>query len=238
MKIFPVVHVRTPEQATEQSALAMEYGADGVYLIHHGDAAPALNRAFNAVAAELGDTAYIGLNYLDLPRPDLAFGALSLAVLEGWLHRYPNALWVDDALMGVENESAYLEEVKRKRTAVPELGTVRFLGGAAFKASSHYTADPELAAKAAVNIAPFVDVVTTSGAGTGYPPTPEKIAAMKAVIGEHPLAVASGVDIENLSSYGTAIDELLVATSIETHRGSGIFATQKLAELIESVHEV
>lgn len=35
MRVYPVVHINTPEVAVEQATLAIELGADGVYLIDH-----------------------------------------------------------------------------------------------------------------------------------------------------------------------------------------------------------
>jgi predicted TIM-barrel enzyme len=59
-----------------------------------------------------------------------------------------------------------------------------------------------------------MDVVTTSGPGTGQAARPEKVRAMKEAIGSHPLALASGVTPENVTDYLAWVDCFLVATGI------------------------
>jgi predicted TIM-barrel enzyme len=69
-------------------------------------------------------------------------------------------------------------------------------------------------AKAARRAAPWIDVVTTSGPGTGKAAAPAKVRAMKEALGEHPLALASGVTPENVTDYLPWVDGFLVATGI------------------------
>jgi predicted TIM-barrel enzyme len=61
---------------------------------------------------------------------------------------------------------------------------------------------------------------------------------MKDEIGDAPLAIASGVDIDNISSYAGSVDESLVSTSVETSKGSGRFDREKLKALIAKAHEL
>ncbi len=239
VKIYPVVHIQDTEQAVTQSMLALEHDADGVYLISHNQWAGSVNTAFAAVSKAAGQTAYVGVNYLDIPNPNMAYRFVQMSVDNGQLPQYPSGLWVDDALQGSDfNETAYLEELKDYRREHPDLLGVRFLGGVAFKHSSHYEDDATRAAQMAAALVPYIDVVTTSGPGTGQAPTPRKIKAMKAAIGNQDLAVASGVDVDNITSFGNSIDELLVASSIETYRYSGIFNLDRLRALVEAVHAI
>ena len=60
----------------------------------------------------------------------------------------------------------------------------------------------------------FMDVVTTSGPGTGRAAGLEKIRAMKQALGEFPLAIASGITPENVGDYLAVADCFLVATGV------------------------
>ena len=59
-----------------------------------------------------------------------------------------------------------------------------------------------------------MDVITTSGSGTGKSPSLEKIQLMRSYIGDTPLAIASGITPENKSMFTDLVDYLLVASSI------------------------
>jgi predicted TIM-barrel enzyme len=60
----------------------------------------------------------------------------------------------------------------------------------------------------------FQSLVTTSGPGTGIAALREKIARMKAALGDFPLAIASGITPENVTDYLDVADCFLVATGI------------------------
>ncbi len=60
----------------------------------------------------------------------------------------------------------------------------------------------------------FMDVVTTSGPGTGHAVHVDKIRAMKEALGQFPLAIASGITAENVQDYLPWSDCYLVATGI------------------------
>jgi predicted TIM-barrel enzyme len=59
-----------------------------------------------------------------------------------------------------------------------------------------------------------MDIVTTSGSGTGQSAHVDKIRSMKRAIDPFPLAVASGITPENVPQYLPISDCFLVATSI------------------------
>jgi predicted TIM-barrel enzyme len=60
----------------------------------------------------------------------------------------------------------------------------------------------------------YMDVVTTSGPGTGFAASLDKIRTMKQAIGAFPLAIASGITPENVTDYLPISDCFLVATGI------------------------
>lgn len=232
VEVYPVVHAIDTAQAVEQALLAHEHGADGVFVIAHGahESAQRVVGYYNAVREAL-PSAYVGVNFLQLGSGHDAFLKLLVSKNAGEIDVLPSAVWVDE---GLKNR----HDLAKLRDENPVLKTVQYLGGAAFKGTGeNYTDDPEEAARRAQILLPYVDVVTTSGQGTGYPPSPEKIKAMKAAIGDAPLAVASGIDAHNYWLYVGAVDKILVASSVETKRYSGEFDTKKLGEFIALVHE-
>ena len=83
-------------------------------------------------------------------------------------------------------------------------------GGLAFKYQKQPN-DIELACKDAIK---FTDVACTSGPGTGKAPSIEKIKTLKHYLGDHPLAIASGVSVDNVHLYAEYVDYLMVASSI------------------------
>jgi predicted TIM-barrel enzyme len=62
----------------------------------------------------------------------------------------------------------------------------------------------------------FVDVVTTSGPGTGQAASVVTIRQMKQALGGWPLAIASGITPENVGDYLPFADCFLVATGISS----------------------
>lgn len=231
IEVYPVVHVQTQQQAVEQTDVALSAGADGVYLIDHGSGLRGgLITAYNAVV-EAQPEAFVGLNFLNLGSGFKSYRYLRDALDSGDISRLPNAVWVDDA-------SYDRDQLQELRASDERLQAISYLGGTAFKYTSGFTEDPSKAAKAATEMAPYVDVVTTSGAGTGTPPTPEKIHAMKEAIGEQPLAVASGIDTDNISQFKNGVDQVLIASSVETTPYSGIFDRDKLQAFIDSARSL
>ncbi len=80
-----------------------------------------------------------------------------------------------------------------------------------------------------------VDVITTSGPATGEPPAVNKVQAMRHAIGDHALAVASGIRPENVSAFLPFVDAFLVATGIEASFGQ--FDEVRVHELACTIHE-
>lgn len=240
MNVFPVVHVIDSLQAVEQTAVAMDAGSDGVFLIDHSHRGEDdLVKAFNAVTSSFPE-AYVGLNFLSRSTAG-AFELVDDLIGSGKLHRAPNALWCDDAIEYAEDYTEaenYLRSLQAFRNNSPRLSGIKLLGGVAFKYTAGYTDVPKIAAHDAKAYAPFIDVITTSGEGTGHAPSPEKISAMKKVLGDQELAVASGIDASNLQEYGDSIDTVLIASSIETEPYSGIFDPSKIREFVALARKI
>lgn len=230
VEIFPVVHIQNSAQAVEQAGIALEAGANGVFLIDHKSAnASALLAAYQSVYEAYPEN-FIGLNFLHFQHSLDTFKYLNTAFRKEYIGRLPNAVWADDV-------HRCREELYQLRERNDELKNIKYLGGIAFKYSRTYTDKPVSAALETSILAAYVDVVTTSGPGTGMPPSLDKIKSMKRAAGDKPLAVASGVSSENIEKFKPYIDQLLVASSIETRPLSGEFDKEKIKTLVELAHK-
>ena len=195
--ILPVIHIETEEQAVRNSLLARDLGCDGVFLINHSISHQSLLNA-HAVVKSCTPEFWVGVNCLGLEEPLPLFANHSL-----------NGIWVDNA--GIDEgrpDQPYAEQVRSSREAQHWEGL--YFGGVAFK----YQRQPTDLAEAARIAAQYMDVVTTSGPGTGSAADVSKIQTMKAAIPDFPLAIASGITPENVADYLPYADCFLVATGI------------------------
>ena len=228
MDIFPVVHINDIAIAVDQATLAIAAGADGVYLIHHGGDASFVFKVFELVTAA-NPGVFVGVNLLGYS----TLGALSEIVdglASGNLTCAPGGLWSDDIRSDMDPFSA----MNFKRS-VEVLLPVWILGGVAFKYTQTFTEDPRAARLETLALNDAVDVITTSGAGTGRPPSVDKIRAMKEAA-DRPLAVASGLSVHNIDQFKGLVDQVLVASSVETRPYSGVFDGRVLSAMIRKAH--
>jgi hypothetical protein len=196
--VLPVVHVESEHQARSNSDLARDAGADGVFLINHSSGYEDLLRIHQLVFEDHPDW-WIGVNCLDLYPWDV-FDVVSDDVA---------GIWVDNA--GVDERRSDQPEAEKAVAARERTGWKGlYFGGVAFK----YQRPVEDLTRAAQLAARFMDVVTTSGPGTGLAAASEKIAAMNEALGGQPLAIASGITPENVGDYLDLADCFLVATGI------------------------
>jgi len=195
-KVFlPVIHVVNEEQALRNVAVAVQTQADGIFLINHNIHAYELLSVFRAIKNKFPEL-WIGINFLDLFNDDAAREVISVGA---------NALWTDNA--GV-HEGMTIAPVTRSELFSQWEGL--YFGGVAFKYQQKVK-DIALVAKLSLDA---VDVVTTSGARTGTAPLVDKISIMREAIGNFPMAIASGITIENVRSFLSFCDCFLVATGI------------------------
>lgn len=236
VEIYPVVHIDNKKQALEQTEIALDNGADGIFLIEKKRKADPqrLTSIFNFVASRHPDD-FIGVNYLPISHPVDVFEYVHDRFSEGKISRVPDGIWVGNTTRDAQRKSAF-ESVEVIRHECPELRNIRYLGGVAFKYNPLYTEDPKKAAEQVKAFGYDMDVIVTSGKGTGAAPSIEKIQSMKEAAGEKPLAIASGISELNLLSYRGLIDVVLVSTSVETEPYSGEFDEQKLKKLIDLAH--
>lgn len=198
-KFIPVIHVSDTLQAIDQAKIAFDNGAGGIFLIDHRRKYTKLYETYQEVK-NIFNNAWIGLNFLDLnPLSAMKFSKNC----EGL-----NGLWMD-SVGGIDNKDC----------------DCKVFAGVAFK----YQPQPEDLEKETQKISKMFDVATTSGVATGSAPDLKKIRIMKESIGESPLAIASGITVENIEHFLPFVDCFMVATGI-SHDFHNL-DSQKVAEI-------
>lgn len=217
--VLPVIHVESEEQALRNTEIARESLCDGVFLINHSMSDESLLDIHQIVSEKHPDW-WIGVNCLGLT-PDQCFRTVSAKV---------GGVWADNARIEEDKpEQPYAEKVLETRNLyVPQC---LYFGGVAFK-YQRAVADLESACQIAAR---YMDVVTTSGIGTGHAAEIEKIRRMKPALGDAPLAIASGITPENVSDYLPFADCFLVATGIS--KSFTELDTERVKLLVKRVRE-
>lgn len=197
--VLPIINVNSLEQASTNVQIAREGGADGCFLISLGLASDEeLLEIHAAVRAQEPDF-WLGINCVGMTL-DRLFRRIGPEVA---------GVWADDAL--IDETTADQPAAQRVRELQQERGWQGlYFGGVAFK-YQRPVRDVVAAARRAVGC---MDLVTTSGPGTGIAAAPEKVRLMKQAIGPAPLALASGVTPENVNDYLPWADCFLVSSGI------------------------
>ncbi|MGE0758595.1 MAG: BtpA/SgcQ family protein [Pirellulaceae bacterium] len=196
--VLPVIHVESVDQALRNVAISVACACDGVFLINHHVSHAELLAVHSSVTAAYPGV-WVGINSL---------GSEPLELFEE-LPPNVQGVWTDHA--GVDERSSDQPYARRIAGAIARAHwRGLYFGGVAFK----YQRDVDDVAAAARLAAQYMDVVTTSGPGTGRAASVDKLRTMKSAIGASPLAVASGVTPENVRDYLDSVDAFLVATGI------------------------
>lgn len=204
--VTPVIHVLDRGQALANIAHVARLGAPGVFLINHDFPADDFLPILRDVRLNCPDL-WLGVNFLAQPGR-VAFPILGRLADEGC---QIDAYWADDACM---------DERQPRQTEAEAISAIRaasgwsgmYFGGVCFK--KQRPVDPALNEYSARIARSFMDVVTTSGVATGQATDPTKIADFRRGLGNAPLAIASGVTLDNAASYAADVDCFLVATGI------------------------
>jgi hypothetical protein len=220
-KVIPVIHFEDHKQALRNARLAFRLGADGVFLIHMSCHDLELDEPAQAIKAEFPER-FVGTNRLSMDpqtaiRRDFALG------LDGtWADR----CGINTDRMG--DTASIIAALKEVRTHNPDFA---FFGSVAFKGQRREN-DPAQAALLAHHCG---FIATTSGPGTGIPADFEKLDSMRRALGDNPLAIASGVDPDNVAAHLRYVTHILVATGIS--KSFHEFDEDKLERLIGIVRE-
>lgn len=218
--VLPVIHVENQAQALDNAEIAVEAGADGVWLVNHEIPYQTMLEIYSELRKQL-PSLWVGLNCLDSG--------------PAWIAEAPSVAgaWLDSAYILEDRAEQPMASLFQHtmRVEIPWDGI--YFGGVAFKGQRKVR--PENYGEAARRAMPFMDVVTTSGPGTGYAADVGKIKAMKDAIGDFPLAIASGITPENVHQYMPHADCFLVASGISIDFSN--LSLPKTRKLIERVRE-
>jgi hypothetical protein len=197
--VLPVVHVEGQDQALRNAQIVATAGGEGLFLVNHEIPSTRLLKVHLEVKRQFPDL-WIGVNCLDLT-PD-------------WVGAHPEVagMWSDQAYIFENREEQHSAALLQERIRETSKWGGIYFGGVAFKGQRKVK--PADLGDVAVRATSYMDVVTTSGPGTGYAAEVGKIKAMKDAIGEFPLAIASGITPENVHLYMPHADCFLVASGI------------------------
>ncbi len=209
--IIPVIHYNNSKQLFKNIETCIKFDLYQVFLIDHDmNNENLINEALNI--KDIFPNMWVGINLLGVKTKDaLSYPKLNLGI---------NGLWSDQSLTE--------EEVKSNRTFKGQ-----YFGGLAFKYQPQ-PLDLEYACKEASKA---TDVATTSGPGTGKAADIKKIENIRKYLGTHPMAIASGVNYENIKQYNDLnVDYVLVATSIiDIINNEEILSENKVEQLLNSL---
>lgn len=223
--VLPVVHVLHNAQAEENARIAIGEGAAGVFLINHDFPYPQFLPIIRHVRGKF-PTLWLGVNFLTVTGKE-AFPVLSQLRREGV---EVDGYWADDARIDERRDDQI--EARAIAAARENSGWSGFYtGGTCFKKQREVPADQyEVSARLATG---FMDAVCTSGVATGQSADMTKIAAFRRGIGDHALAVASGITPENAAQYAGDVDCFMVATGINKPDDFYNIEAARLARLVK-----
>jgi predicted TIM-barrel enzyme len=221
--LLPVVHPVTRDHALAAVDVAIAAGADGVFLIDQG-------LGEREVLALIGEvhrrhpTLWVGLNLLTrAPADALAVALAANGRIDG--------IWSDNA--GVDERAVAQPRADEFVEARRRLGWQGlYFGGVAFKYQREVA--PTDLGTAAARAAAYLDVVCTSGPGTGHAADPAKPRAMREGAPDVAIALASGVTTANIDAYLPYVDAYLVGTGIE--RALGVLDPDETTRLATAIH--
>ena len=221
--LLPVIHPVSRDTALASIASVHEAGVKGVWLIDQGMQEGELLQ----LAREVHDrhpTLWIGLNLLSRSPLEALTLVLNMSFIGG--------LWTDDA--GIDEHQPRLWQTRAgaftsSRNVTGWWGL--YFGGVAFKYQRPVA--PEDLGRAAEAAVSHVDVLCTSGPGTGHAADVAKVRALRGGFGDRPIALASGVTAENVRSYMPYVQAFLVGTGLESRLG--VIDPGKLAAMIRAM---
>ena len=218
--ILPVVGIQDIERAKANADTAVEQGCPGIFVINNAGLPPAqFVRLVRWITTGAPPGWFIGVNPL-----------VSAARSFDYVSPEIEGLWTDDA--NIDERRVDQPDADAVADARAKRGwTGLYFGGVAFKYRREVT-DVRTAARIA---AKYVDVVTTSGPGTGHPPEVSKLRAMKSTIGAFPLAVASGVSSSNIKQFLPQAQCYLIATGIRG--GDGLIDSDRLSAIQRQIRD-
>lgn len=230
-RFFAVIHTLTGEGGVDhvvnQTAVARECGADGVFII------PDYEKGRDKKATTSDQLAYLAV--LREKFPNFLIGVNFLLSLEGMASQIyklqPNLLQTDRSSAAPIDKS--------------QLSNTEFFCGLAFKYQLNETLQGEELRKHCERVAAVCDVPTTSGAATGISASLQKVREIRSYLSpDKRLGLASGVTHGNVQEFLQAgVTDFLVATSLIKYMNEfdfdilDPFKVSRMAVLVHSFEE-
>jgi len=187
------------EQVFYNIDICLKNKLDFIFLINHNykiDSTKELTDIFYLIK-EKYHTLKVGVNFLQLDTLEAVFYANNMITI-------PDAIWCDN---GYAEDIKKMEEIK-----IANINNILYFGGVDFKYQKVVPYDKlEETCKNALN---YIDVITTSGKRTGFAAKITKIIQIRNYIGNNKMAIASGINEDNIGEFNKFTDYLLVASSI------------------------
>lgn len=203
-ELIPVIHMIDERQVFINLDTCFKHDINKVFLINHRVGVRALLNCAELVK-KAHPKLWLGVNMLG----EHPLTAISQDLLyEG--------MWLDETIT-----SGVSRELRKFRGML--------FTGLAFK----YQPQPKYLQEACQDATLASDVATTSGVGTGQAADLEKIKMLREYLGNHPMAIASGVSADNVKDYKGIANYLLVASSF-TDSGEFIIP-EKLRAILEQL---
>lgn len=220
--LLPVVHPVGRREALEAVHVACSLGLKGVFLIDqimHEDDVLALVREIR----DLHHGLWVGVNLLSRSPAEALVTALGgCGTIDG--------IWSDNA--GIDEHRAEQSDAEVFVTARREVSWHGlYFGGVAFK-YQRQVAREDLG-RVASRAPAYMDVVCTSGPGTGVAADVEKVRGLHGGLGGHALALASGITSQNARDYLPYVQAFLVGTGIEA--SLGVLDPKKIESLLQAM---
>lgn len=231
--LLPVIHVVNEEDTLYNINLINKYNIEGCFLISHGDLDYNELIKLGTKIKNDNPNLWIGYNFLDIEEEKI-FNTLKE------LKFFPDGIWLDNSFVGLKGCNDIVEQMNRDLFFYRTSGfNGLYFGGFAFK----YQRQPESLEKATREAVSKLNVITTSGTGTGKSADIDKIKTiyknsimLDAVIGKEvfkPIGIASGITVDNVKDYLPFVDNFLVATGIS--KTDTLFDEDKLKILNEII---
>jgi|TARA_B110000208_G_scaffold166782_1_gene205873 predicted TIM-barrel enzyme len=220
--VLPVIHVLDSDRTRKNVEVLLEAGAQGCFLINH-DFEPEKFLPIIRDTRAAFPSLWMAVNFLAVTGKD-AFPILGQLQAGGC---QVDAYWADDACIDEDGANIEAKEIEAARASSGWDGL--YFGGTAFKKQREV--DPSRYGDAAREACPFMDVIATSGVATGQEADLGKIEIFRAAIGDHPMALASGISPDNALAYAD-VDCFMVATGINEPGNFYDIDPSRLAELM------
>jgi uncharacterized protein len=208
--LLPVIHPIGRAETLAAARVATSLGVPGVFIIDQNMHESSVLRFVQEIRDQ-HPALWIGVNLLTrTPADALTLALRTCSVLDG--------LWSDNANIdecACATHQLHAETFCMVRHSLNWHGL--YFGGVAFKYQREIREDD--LGRAASAATAYMDVVCTSGPGTGQAASLEKVRALRAGLGGHPMALASGITPENVRDYLPHVQAFLVGTGIEERLG-------------------